>query len=100
MYSAIRRFRCRSFITITVIQQVPSATADPTLSNAVLPRTTKSGAYRRASHLSRERHHVVAKLRVTVEQQETVRRRVRPSLSHLLHDPKCTGVSRYVEAES
>src|SRR5437868_2121350 len=51
-----------------VIQQVPSATADPALSNAVLPWTTKRCSHGRASHLCRERHHVVAKLRVTVEQ--------------------------------
>src|SRR5215469_1322507 len=50
-----------------VIEQVSSTTPDPTLRNPVLPRTAKGSADRLASHLFRERHHVAAKLRVSVE---------------------------------
>src|SRR6266852_9458146 len=35
-----------------------------------------------------------------VEQQEPVRRRVRPCLPHLLHDPESVGISGYVETQN
>jgi len=51
-----------------VIQQVPSTASHRALRNTVLPRAAESGEHRQAAHLSRERHHVVAKLGVAVEQ--------------------------------
>ena len=51
-----------------VIQQVSSATADPTLSNAVLPWATKRRSHGAHSDIFRERNYLVAKLRVAVEQ--------------------------------
>src|SRR5437016_12344808 len=73
------------------------ATPDPALSNPVLPRTAKGSAYRLASQVFRTGDHVVAKLGVTVEQEESVRWHVRPCLSHLLRDPKSVGSARYVK---
>src|SRR5947208_7932234 len=83
-----------------VIQQVSSATPDPALSNTVLPWTAKGSAYRLASQVFRTGDHVVAKLGVTVEQEESVRWHVRPCLSHLLRDPKSVGSARHVAAEN
>jgi len=51
-----------------VIEQVSSATTDPTFRDPVLPGTTKGSPHRLAPHLSRERHHVFAELPITVEQ--------------------------------
>jgi len=51
-----------------VIQQVSSATADPTLSNAVLLWATKRRLHGAHSDIFRERNYLVAKLRVAVEQ--------------------------------
>src|SRR5262249_21250454 len=82
-----------------MIQQVSSAASHPALRHPVLPRATKSGAHGPASHLSRKRHHVIAKFRVTVEQQESIGRGVGPRFPHLLHDPECIGISRDVEAK-
>jgi len=83
-----------------MVQQVSSATSHPTLRNPVLPGTSKSGAHRPNSDTSHERYYVAAELCIMVKQKEPVRRRVRPRFPHLLHDPKCTGVSRDVETEN
>jgi len=57
-------------------------------------------ADRLTSHPFRERRHIVAELRVTIEQQESVRWHVRPCLSHLLHDAESSGISRDVKAKN
>src|SRR5262250_625583 len=83
-----------------VVEQIASTTSHPTLRHSVLPRTAKGGAHGQASYPFGEQHHVVAELRVAVGQKEPRRRRVRPRLSHLLHDPECVGISRDIEAEN
>ena len=83
-----------------VVQQVSSATSYPTFSDSVLPWTAKGGSHWPHSRISHERYHVVAKLGVAVEQQEPVGRGVRPRFPHLLHDPKCAGVSGDVATEN
>ena len=83
-----------------LIQQVSSATSNPTFRNPVLPRAPEGGAHGQASHLARERHHVIAELGVAVEQQESMGRAIGPGFPHLLHDPKCRGISRNVAVEN
>jgi hypothetical protein len=46
------------------------------------------------------RHHIPAKLSVLIKEQESVRRRVGPRFSHLLHDPKRSGVARHIEMQN
>src|SRR5215470_12357174 len=82
-----------------MIQQVSTATSHPALRNTILPRATESGAHGPASHLCRGRHHVIAKLRVTVEQQKSMGRSIGPSFPHLLHDPECVRILCDVEAK-
>jgi len=82
-----------------MIQQVSSAASYPALRNPVLPWTTECGAHWQAPHPSRKRHHVIAKLRVAVEQQEFMDRSIGPGFSHLLRDPECVGISRDIEAK-
>ena len=83
-----------------VIQQIATATSYPTLRNAVLPWATKRRSHWPNSRISHERYHVIAKLGVAVEQQKPVGRGVRPRFPHLLHDPKCAGVSGDVATEN
>lgn len=83
-----------------MIQQISSAAPDPALCNAVLPRTTESGAHWQAAHFFHERHHIVSELGITVEQQAFMGRGIGPRFPHLLHDPKCRGISRNVETQN
>jgi hypothetical protein len=83
-----------------VIQQISPATSYPAFSGSVLPGTTKRRSHWPHSGISHERHHVIAKLGVAVEQQEPLGRGVRPRFPHLLHDPKCAGVSGDVATEN
>jgi hypothetical protein len=82
-----------------VVQQIPSATPDPAFRDTVLPRTAKGGTSWRASHVPDSRNHIGSKLRVTIEQKESVRRRIRPRLPHLLHNPESIGISRHIEVQ-
>src|SRR6266852_3866097 len=82
-----------------VVQQIPSATPDPAFRDTVLPRTAKGGTSWLASHVPDSRNHIGSKLRVTIEQKESVRRRIRPCLPHLLHNPESIGISRHIEVQ-
>src|SRR5262249_32947324 len=83
-----------------VIQQVPSATPNPTLGDSVLPRTAKGGSHGRASQARGKGDHVAAELRIMIEQQKVVGRRVWPGLSQLLHDPETVRISRRVQVQN
>src|SRR5215469_11206599 len=83
-----------------VIQQVPSATPNPTLGDSVLPRTAKGCSHGRASQARGKGDHVAAELRIMIEQQKVVGRRVWPGLSQLLHDPETVRISRHVQVQS
>src|SRR5215831_766202 len=91
------RFKCLSFRTITWSSK--SRRQLPTQRSATPFCQGLRKAVRPASHLSRGRHHVIAKLRVTVEQQKSMGRSIGPSFPHLLHDPECVRISREVEAK-
>src|SRR5215470_12418423 len=80
-----------------VIQQVPSATPNPTLGDSVLPRTAKGCSHGLASQARGKGDHVAAELRIMIEQQKVVSRRVWPGLSQLLHDPETVRISRHVQ---
>jgi hypothetical protein len=45
------------------------------------------------------RNHIGSKLRVTIELKESVRRRIRPCLPDLLHNPESIGISRPIEVQ-
>jgi hypothetical protein len=83
-----------------VIQQISPATSYPAFSGSVLPGTTKRRSHWPHPRISHERYHVIAKFGVAVEQQKTVGRGVWPRFPHLLHDPKCAGVSGDVATEN
>src|SRR5215470_3462025 len=83
-----------------VIQQVPSATPNPTLGDSVLPRTAKGCSHGLASQACGKGDHVAAEPRIMIEQQKVVSRRVWPGLSQLLHDPETVQISRYVQAQN
>ena len=83
-----------------VIQQVPSATPNPTLGDSVLPRTAKGCSHGLASQTRGKGDHVAAELRIMIEQQKVVGRRVWPGLSQLLHDPETVRISRHVQAQN
>jgi hypothetical protein len=82
------------------IQQISPATSYPAFGGSVLPGTTKRRSHWPHPRISHERYHFIAKLGVVVEQQKTVGRGVRPRFPHLLHDPKCAGVSGDVATEN
>jgi len=44
--------------------------------------------------------HVLSELRIAVEEEKLLRRCIRPSLAHLLHDPQRTRVPGDVEAQN
>ena len=79
-----------------VVQPVSSATPDPALGDAVLPRTAKGSADGLASQVFPSRNHIDSELRVVIEQKESVRRRVRPCLPQLLPDPESIGISGHL----
>src|SRR5215831_9702960 len=83
-----------------VIQQVPSATPNPTLGDSVLPRTAKDCSHWLASQALGKGDHVAAELRIMIEQQKVVGRRVWPGLSQLLHDPETVRISRRVQVQN
>ena len=60
-----------------VVQQVLSATPNPALRHTVLPRTAKGSTGGLASQVSHHRNHFGSKLGVVIEQEKSVRRRVR-----------------------
>src|SRR5260370_40156745 len=80
-----------------VVQQIPSATPDPAFRDTVLPRTAKGGTGWLASHFCDSRNHIASKLRVTVQQEESVRRRIRPCLPPLLHHPESIWIRRHID---
>jgi len=65
-----------------MIQQVSATASHPALGNA-LPRTAKGSAHRLATHAFRKGHYFLAESCIAVEDQETVRWRVRPRFAHL-----------------
>ena len=70
-----------------MIEQLPSAAADPSLRDAILPWTSVSGAAGFDTHGLDESDHLGAEDRVTVEYQ-VVRRRVKGErLTQLLDHP-------------
>ncbi len=83
-----------------MVQQVPPTTADPSLRNSVLPRTSKGRPYWPASHVLGGRDYIPTKFRVAIEQQESLSGRVRPCFSHLLHDPGGIRIPRHVETQN
>jgi len=83
-----------------VSQQVSSAASHPTLGHSVLPGTTKCGAHGFTPHCFGGADHIVAKLRVAIQQQEPVCWRVRPRLPQLLPNPESMGISCHVETQN
>ena len=83
-----------------VIQQVSSAASHPTLGHSVLPGTAICGAHGFTPHCFGGADHIVAKLRIAIQQQEGVSRRVRPRLPQLLHDPESLGISCHVKTQN
>src|ERR1035441_4538358 len=83
-----------------VIEQVPPHTANPALSNAVLPRTAECGANRLAAHRLHGRDHIGTELGVPIEDQEALRLvAVFPSLVQLQRNPKGVGIASHVAVQ-
>jgi len=70
-----------------MIQQVSAAAANPSLGNAVLPRTRKAVRTGSLPMPFANDTTSFAEFRIAVEEQEAVCRRVRTRFAHLLHDP-------------
>src|SRR5262249_61376308 len=83
-----------------VIQQVPSATPNPTLGDSVLPRTAKGGSHGRASQALGKGDHVATELRIMIEQQKVVGRRVWPGLPPFMHYPETVRIFRPVSGQN
>ena len=83
-----------------MIEQVSSAASHPPLRDTVLPRAAIRGTHWLASQLPDRRHHIPAKLRVVIKEQESVHRRVGPRFSHLLHDPGGSGIARHIAMQN
>src|SRR5215469_8298893 len=56
-----------------MIEQIPPYAANPALRDSVLPRTAEGSAHRPESHCLRSRNDIGAELRVTIEDQKTLR---------------------------
>src|SRR5215475_2816074 len=83
-----------------MIQQVSSATPNPTLGDSVLPGTTERSAHWLAAQGLGRADHVIPKFRIVVEEEELLRRCIGPSFPHLLHDPESARVRGDVEAQN
>jgi hypothetical protein len=71
-----------------MVKQLPTHTPNPSLGDAILPRTTKSSSDRFCSIPFDARDDVRGELRVAVEDQEPVWLIVSPSFAHLQYDPQ------------
>jgi len=83
-----------------MVQQVSSATPNPTLGDPVLPGTTERSAHGLAAQGLARADHVIPEFRIVVEEEELLRRCIGPSFPHLLHDPQSTRVPCDVEAQN
>ena len=73
-----------------MVEQITPAVADPTLFNAVLPRTAKAGSLRLDAEALYGLDYVLIEVRATIKDQVLGSRIVWKGLAELLHNP-CTG---------
>ena len=69
-----------------VVEQLPTHTSNPALSDAVLPRTSKGGSDRFRAVLFDGRDDLRGELRAAVKDQESVRLIVSPGFAQLQYD--------------
>jgi hypothetical protein len=82
------------------VQQVSSKTSDALLIDTVVARTVKGSEGSMAFPFSNRRLCISSEPRVMIKQKESVRRRARPCLSHLLHDPATIKISCHVATQN
>ena len=80
-----------------MIEQFPSTTADPSLRDSILPRTSVSGAAWFDTHCLDESHQLGTEDRVAVEYQILWRRIKGKRLTQLLSHPCCRGFKGRIE---
>ena len=82
-----------------VIEKLFATASDPAFRDSILPRAC--GAYANGIHPERCQHigHLMAKLRITIQNQVTVRTRFRKCFPQLLHDPGAGRMLRDIEME-
>ena len=82
-----------------VVEQVPAAVADPTVGNAVLPRTAETGPLGLNAETLHCVDHVAIELCAAIKDQVTGRRVVRECLAQLLNHPNAGRMSGHVEMQ-
>jgi hypothetical protein len=82
-----------------VIQELTTATSDPTLGGSVLPGRLHARSFRCQTRRLQERRHRIVELSVLIQDHMTIRSGFRKCFAQLLDDPVCTRVPRYVEVQ-
>jgi hypothetical protein len=83
-----------------VIHQLAASTADPPFSNSVLPRATQTRAYRFNAARLQKAENLITELRVSIQQDVTIRAGQRQSLAQLLDNPVCGRMFRAIEVQN
>lgn len=82
-----------------MVEQVPSATADPALGHAVLPRALDGGLQACDLHGSNRSRHFQSILCIMIKDEKLGGRLVREGLSRLLDNPGASRMTCDVEVE-
>src|ERR1700678_208328 len=83
-----------------MVEQISSTTADPTLGNAILPRTSEAGSFGLDAEALHESGHLFVEVRRPVENQIFCGVIVRECLPQLLHDPGTAWMSGNVPVQN
>jgi len=83
-----------------MIQEVASAASNPTLRRTILPRTPERCANWLAPHCANRSDYVLAEFAISVKHQELLSGRIGPRFTHLLNDPKGSGITRHIEVQN
>src|SRR5215470_2444369 len=83
-----------------VVQNLPPATPDPSLRDAILPRRLHTCALRLQTGCFKEAYHLRIELSVPIEEDITIAAGFRECLPQLLDDPFCGGMWRHVAMEN
>src|ERR1700719_4603749 len=83
-----------------MVQDLPSATSDPALSQAILPWRLRARPLRLQARCLQESHHLRIELAVPIQNHVTISAGFRKCLPQLLHDPFPSGMLRYVAVEN
>ena len=83
-----------------VVEQIPSAAADPALSNTVLPRAPDGSLRGDDLHGSNRSWNFPSILRIVIKDEELGGRLIGEGLSQLLGNPGASGMTRNVEVKN